>query len=363
MSEQESASKPDPKPAASGGKTIGVIAAILALAAIAVAGYVYTEVQKLQALPQQLQAGDGRTQQLRSETEQKLARLATRLGENQTAASELQGVVAGEVAALAELSLSVEALGEQLDALTGSDRSRRNRFLKAEALYYLRVANARARLASDATVAMTALELADGKLRETGDPELAAVRAQLAEEIAALRALPDIDVTGMAFSLQSLAGQVDSWPLRNPAPERFTAELPADADAPDDLSAWQRFLATLESVFRSIVKVRENTAAPVVQLTQAQHALVIQGVRGEVQVARLALVTGEYDLYAQSLAQLETQLQDYFETTDSAVQAALTTVAELAAAERPAAMPDISGSLALLLEADADPDAPAGAAQ
>ena len=189
MSEAEPAPKTHsqsaPKSASSGGKAIGSIAALLALAAIAAAGYVWTEVQKLQVLPQQMQAGAVQTQQLRSETEQQLTRLAARATVSDATVTELQEVVAGEVVALAELSLSVDQLGEQLDALSGSDRSRRNRFLRAEALYYLRVANARARLASDADVALTALELADEKLRETGGPEVAAVREALAGEITA----------------------------------------------------------------------------------------------------------------------------------------------------------------------------------
>lgn len=357
MSESDPApapsNEPAPGPAAGGGKAIGTIAALLALAAIGAAGFVYTEVQKLQVLPQQLQAGDGRTQQLRSEIRQQLTQLGARVADSEAGVAELQGVIAGEVAALAELSLSVEQMGDELDSVTGTDRSRRNRFLQAEALYFMRVANARALLAGDAAVALEALELADGKLRETGDPELTPVRARLAEEIAALRAIPDVDVTGMAFSLQSLSAQVDSWPIRNPAPERFAgdplgAEPAANAEA-GEMTAWQRFLATVDDVFSSIVKVRDNTEAPAVQLSQAQHALVIQSVRAEVQVARLALVTGEYELYAQSLARIDTQLNGYFDTGDSAVQAALETVAALAAAERPAAMPDISGSLALLL--------------
>jgi len=366
MSEAEPAPKTHsqsaPKSASSGGKAIGSIAALLALAAIAAAGYVWTEVQKLQVLPQQMQAGAVQTQQLRSETEQQLTRLAARATVSDATVTELQEVVAGEVVALAELSLSVDQLGEQLDALSGSDRSRRNRFLRAEALYYLRVANARARLASDAEVALTALELADEKLRETGDPEVAAVREVLAGEITALKAIPDIDVTGMAFSLQSLAAQIDTWPLRNPAPQRFSGESPESppepaADDAVDTDAWSRFRASVESVFRSIVKVRENTDAPAVQLSQAQHALVIESVRGEVQVARLALVTGEYDLFGQALQRIETQLQSYFDAGDRAVAAALATLTELAAVDRPAAMPDISGSLTLLLDADDAADA------
>ncbi|NND53892.1 MAG: hypothetical protein HKN56_02850 [Gammaproteobacteria bacterium] len=358
MSEQETA--PDNQPEASskgsGGKALGSIAAILALAAIGAAGYVWTEVQKLQALPQQLQAGAGQTQQLRSETDQQLKRLAAQVDGSNAGIAELQELVAGEVAALAELSSSVAELEEQFAALTGSDQARRNRFLQAEALYYLRVANARASLASDADVARSALEFADEKLQKIGNPRLAPVRAALAQEIAALKSVPDVDVTGVAFALQALAAQVDSWPLQNPPPERFNTQVsPMEAatealEETDAADAWTRFRATVADVFGSIVKVRDNTDTPEVQLSEAQYALVIQSVRGEIQVARLSLVTGEYELYTQALGRIDEQIRGYFNTADQAVEAALATVAELSAVERPAAMPDISGSLALLLD-------------
>lgn len=359
MSEAEQAQDtPSPAPVkpASGGRTLATIAALLALAAIGAAGYVWTEVQKLQSLPQQMRADSGKTEQLRSELVQRLDTLSMRLDEEATAAAELQAVVAAEVAAVAELSVQIGQIGEQVDSLTGTDRSQRNRFLRAEALYYLRLANARALLASDARVAAQALQLADDKLRETGDPKLNAVRARLAEELAALRAIPEIDVTGIAFRLQSLAEQTASWPLRNAAPAGFNSELPgiAGSDESGATDAWSRFKATVSGVFKSIVNVRENAERPEVQLSNTQEALVIESLRAELQLARLAFVAGDFPLFEQSLAGVEKTVRAYFDTDNAAVGAALQTLAEIAAIERPPEMPDISTSLSLLLGGDVD---------
>jgi len=240
---------------------------------------------------------------------------------------------------------------EQVDTLTGTDREQRNRFLRAEALYYLRIANAQASLAGDAHVAVEALQLADAKLRETGDPQLDAVRARLAEDLTALRAVPQLDITGVAFRLQSLAGQVVDWPLRNPAPESFNTAKPevAASDESGATDAWARFKATVTGVFRTIVKVRENADRPEVQLSGTQHALVIESVRAELQLARLAYVTGEFALFEQALNNADAQIRGYFATDSGAVTAALEALAELTVLERPAAMPDVSGAASLLL--------------
>jgi len=337
---------------ASGGKGLGGIAAILSLAAIGAAGYVWLEVQKLQNLPQQLQSDAGKTERLRTDLDQQLAALNARLELQDQVSSNLQGAVTAEVAAAADLALQVEQLDERVSAMSGTDRDQRMRFLKAEALYYLRVANARALLASDAQVAAEALQLADDKLRESGDPQLTAVRAKISEELTALRAIPPVDLPGTAFKLQALAGQVASWPLRNPAPASFMGEQPsiAETGAGGEQDAWSRFEATVAGVFKSIVRVRENTERPEVQLSNTQHALVIESVRAELQLARLAFVNSEFALYEQALLRIDEQIRAYFDLSNRAVMAALETVDELAGFERPAAMPDISGSLGLLLD-------------
>lgn len=375
MSESEQAEPESPKsappaaatsaPPASGGKALGTVAALLALGAIAAVGYVWLEVQKLQSLPQQLQADAIATDRLRGDLEQRLNSLMLRVDEEVAGAMDLQNALTEDVAALADLALQVEQLGAQVDAYTGTDRSQRNRFLRTEALYYLRIANARALLASDAQVAAQALQLADDKLRETGDPQLNAVRAQLAEELASLRAIPELDVSGIVFRLQSLADQVATWPLRNTAPDSFSTELPGVAASDDAgaVDAWSRAKATLAGVFRSIVNVRETTERPEVQIDTAQRSLVVQSVRAELQLARLAFVTGEFAMFEQSLSNVDRVVQAYFDVDNTAVAAALATLGEVAATERPAAMPDISASLALLLETGSAGAADRGAAQ
>jgi uroporphyrin-3 C-methyltransferase len=194
---------------------------------------------------------------------------------------------------------------------------------------------------------VSALQLADEKLRETGDPAFTPVRAKLSEELAALRAIPQIDTPGISFRLQSLASQVNDWPLINPVPDSFKTGLPGTEAASDD--AWSRLKDTVTGVFRSIVSIRESDVSPDVQLSAAQQSLVIESMRAELQLARLTLVSGNTTLYAQSLQRVAAQIPVYFNAQSSAVQAALTTINELQTVEMPGDLPDVSGSLQLLL--------------
>jgi len=336
------------------GRSLALLALLLAAVAIAAAGFAGWQLQKLQQLPDRVAAGDGRLQRLDGEFSRSAARLIADASTNAAAIGVLQQGLAKQQAAQQQLALQMQQFTERVDNFAGSAIEQRNRLLKSEAIYYLRVANAQAVLVADPQVAARALQLADEKLRSVNDPALTTVRAKLSEELAALQAIPDVDTVGISFRLQSLATQVSAWPLKNPVPERFASEGSV-AELPAEGSAWKRFIATLQSVFDSIVSVRKSSAAPDVQLTAAERTMVVESVRAEVQLARLAFITGEMELFRQSLERIRQQAETYFDAESGAVSSALATLAELAAVELPGPVPDISASLSMLLSADSSP--------
>ena len=112
------------------------------------------------------------------------------------------------------------ALEERLDAVQGGSFDARGDLLRSEAEYYLTVANTELTLTGDFESAVTALELADSRLAEIANPELAPVREAIAGELLALRSLRLPDIEGIVFGLGRLAARADELPLR--------ADLPAE---------------------------------------------------------------------------------------------------------------------------------------
>jgi uroporphyrin-3 C-methyltransferase len=105
-------------------------------------------------------------------------------------------------------------LEERLDAVQGGSFDARGDLLRSEAEYYLTVANTELTLTRDFESAVTALELADGRLAELGTPDLAPVREAIAGELLALRSMRLPDIEGIVFSLGRLAARADGLPLR-----------------------------------------------------------------------------------------------------------------------------------------------------
>lgn len=84
-------------------------------------------------------------------------------------------------------------------------------------------------------------------------------------------------------------------------------------------------------------------------MSAAEESVLIRSLDIELQISRLALIRNEQDLYHQSLQAVIQRLEHYFDTESAEVIAALATVENAAAVELPDELPNISGSLALLL--------------
>lgn len=328
---------------------VALIALLLALSALLLAGWLAFELRfnpaAVQVEPELSPTG--------AEVTARMAGLELELQRQQRESATAQSALQAELAVLQGRLTWFES---QLDLLAGIDTGQRAGLLRAEALYYLRVANAQAALAGNARVAATAMQLADDRLRESGDPAVTPVRAQLSTDLAALRGIPQADTAGLSFKLQALAGQVPDWPFHNEVPLRFAAEVSV-ADFPE-ADAWMRFKAAVANALGGIVRVRSDTEPRVAQLSAAGEALVAEAVRIELQLARLALISNNAELFRQSVAEVERLIPEYFNVDSAVVGAALSTLRELAEVELPGPVPDISASLSRLQALAPEADGP-----
>lgn len=333
-----------------GSSGVAWLALLLAILAAAAGGFAVWQLQQVQGLTTQAAGSAGqRIDRLGGELNARIDTLVRESAEQQRALGDVRVALEQAITSVADLPVRVEQVEAQIASVPGIDNRSRQEFLEAEALYYMRIGNAQALLAGEPQIAANALTLADNKLREAANPRLTGVRRQLSDDIAALRAVPELDRTGISFKLQALAGQVGSWPLRYTAPDRFNNDLPEFSDSAGP-SSWERVKSIVADVFNSIVSVREIDAPPESQLGSAEQAIVIESMRAELQLARLAITSGNAELYQQALARVAELASRYFDTRSSAVGAGLDLLDELAQVEMPGPLPDASRALSLMLE-------------
>jgi uroporphyrin-3 C-methyltransferase len=333
--------KVKPPPPRQGSNGIAWFAVLVALAAMGLAGWVGLGLQRVDDIAQ-------RTQKLSQES----AASRQSVQQLQQQSTEMQRRLESELTRqVAELRQQRE---EQYNGIQNTLQSQRQQLLElrstdradwslAEAEYLLRLAHQRLLMADDLRSALALLSSVDAMVAELDDPDLHALRGAIAADAAALRAIPEVDVEGIWLRIRALSGEVDSLLLfKLPDREVAAAEVPADAD-------WQQ---RLEHGFRSamarlasyvMIKRREEAYQPL--MDPQWERLVRQNLRMLLEQSQAALLSGNRDLYQQSLADTRHWLAEFFSFRESAVSALDRELEALLAIDISRDYPGVSDSL------------------
>jgi uroporphyrin-3 C-methyltransferase len=304
------------------GVRIALLALLVALAALGGAGW--------------LGWHQYREARVRASLESRVAALRVRL---EATAARLDRAEAAHEARDRDLERAFSSLRTRL----GRDRGG---WIVAEAGYLLSIANQRAQLSGDAATALAALEEADRRLAALADPAFRPVRERIAQEIAALKAAPRVDLTGIEARIAALIAQVDTLPVAGARVRPIGgAGGPARGAA---THGWRSALREVGDSLRSLVVVRrvEHPARPL--LAPEQRYFLYQNLILQLETARLALLGSEPGVYRSSLETAGRWDAEYFDPQAPATRAAETEIRRLAGARVATRLPDLSGSLRLL---------------
>ena len=332
---------PEVAPAAEprrGGSFLSLIALVAALAALACSGVLLWQYRQfyvsLADADGQAQAGLERVRAAATVAEQNVEALSNNVSNNARTLRELDD-------RLEQLPGQFADLGRRVDAIQGGSFDVRNQWLAAEAEYYMSLANAELQLGGRFDNALSALRLADDRLRETGDPGLASIREQLADDILALESVRLVDVEGLAHSLSRLSARAVELPLRSAAASDAAEARSDEATEP----GLERLWSSVRDAFTSIVRVERRDEPIVAALSAEEVRLIRRQLSVELQTARLALVGGEAEVFSASLEHAATLLRTDFDLQASDVEGGLRLIESLLELDVAPQVPDISRSL------------------
>jgi uroporphyrin-3 C-methyltransferase len=210
----------------------------------------------------------------------------------------------------------------------------------------LLLANDRLQLGHDVPTALNALKLAQDRLGSLADPDLFDVRKAVADEYAALSAVPRVDIGGAALALGAAIERVPQLPLVLGVPERFESQPsePAKTAGSWRMRLWAHVEAALHAVFT--VRYTGQKIAPA--LDAEQRSLVVQVLALKLEVARAELLRGDAAAFKSSLRSAAAWLQKYFRSDDPGVLAVQSQLEQLQDLELAPTLPDLSRSVELL---------------
>jgi len=249
----------------------------------------------------------------------------------------------------ASLNKQQQEIAKQLSQITEKLGRNQHDWAVAEIRYTLRQANMRLQLFKDKTTALVALQIADTQLAKLADPALYKLRGVVNKEIAALRAVKEIDLEGVSLKLSALAEQVAKLDVSITRRSRASnsANLPPVSSA-SDLAAWQKHADAIWSELKTLVTIRRTDKKILPLLSEQESQQLRQALGLKIEITRLALLQQNTSLFRASLKAANDWLEEYFNAEQPAVMAITKELKSLMSLQLEPEYPDISGSLAML---------------
>jgi uroporphyrin-3 C-methyltransferase len=280
------------------------------------------------------------------------------LGNNRQAQEQAQaGLTSRNTAVMAAMEDAIKQLGqkqsEQSQALASLYRDMQGDnedWAIAEVDYLLIIAMHRLLLEEDVISALAAMEAADLRLKNLGDPGLLPVRQQLVSDMNQLRAVNNADIAGMAIYLAELVELAADLPLNSEVITKATHS--SDEDQIDEgLAAepfWKKIPRLLWQEIKSLVVIKRTGEAKQALLLPDEEYFLTQNLRLELESARLSVLRADTGNLRASIVLIQAWLSQYFDTNNSAVINVMDTLDQMQQIELKPALPDISSSVETL---------------
>jgi uroporphyrin-3 C-methyltransferase/uroporphyrinogen III methyltransferase/synthase len=213
----------------------------------------------------------------------------------------------------------------------------------AEIEQVLSTASQQLQLAGNVQGALIALQNADTRLSRSDKPQFITIRRALAGDIDKLKALPSVDVTGIALRLDSLITQVDRLPLladEKPAlPATPPKNSPPATGTPSASAAWltalndkwQSFSNEMWTEVRQLIRVRTVDTPDALLLSRNESA------------------------FRSDLAAAQDTINRYFDTRARQTQSAQALLKQVQGSDLSIEMPTLNASLSAVRNYKATP--------
>lgn len=251
----------------------------------------------------------------------------------------------------------------------------RDEWALSEIEQVLSTASQQLQLAGNVQGALIALQNADRAVSRSDTPQFLTIRRAIAGDIEKLKALPAVDLAGVAVRLDHVIGQVDSLPMLSDekpllpvAPVRATrrgeaaaaaaaagtagAAGAAGADAAQPLGVGQRMLQTwtlwsqeMWDDVRQLIRVRSVESPEALMLSPSESFFVRENLKLRLLNARLALLSRNEATFRDDLATAQAMLLKYFDTRARVTQSSQAALRQVQANNLTIEMPTLADSL------------------
>ncbi|MEW6024296.1 MAG: uroporphyrinogen-III C-methyltransferase [Pseudomonadota bacterium] len=237
----------------------------------------------------------------------------------------------------------------------------RDEWALSEVEQVLSTASQQLQLAGNVQGALIALQNADRSLSRSDKPQFITVRRAIASDMEKLKALPAVDLAGVAVRLDSVIAQVDTLPLVSDeqpllpaapvrdarAQQKGTAAAPAAPLGVGErmVQTWRNWTEEMWEDIRQLIRVRSVNTPDALMLSPEQRYFVRENLKLRLLNARMALLSRDETTFSDDLTSARQTLEKYFDTRARTTQQAQSALRQVQANNLSIEMPTLAESL------------------
>lgn len=337
--ELNAASGEEKAPAKTG--STGLIALIVLLVLLLGGGAVYWLYDKQKSIQnmtdQQLQQYDSKLGDLMTQLQDSGSKVSDIESSQQASTSEFDN-------RLTELTNNQTVLSEALEVIQNKKPRQETDWVLEEVEYLLTIAQQRLSLERDVTTALAAMQSADNRLRDLGNPNLNGVREQLIREMNALREVKDADISGMVLYLADVTSRVESLPLKNfEVPTLMDMQVPTKEQAVE--GNWKEMFLSMWGDLVKLVEVKDQAVPDEILFDPELRYFLQQNLQLELTSAKLSVLRRDSNSMKASLSRVAEIIKRYYDVEAAPVKAILDQLTDMETMDLKPAMPEITQAL------------------
>ncbi len=235
-----------------------------------------------------------------------------------------------------------QEMTDYIEVLREKNQHLRKDWLLMESEYLIQLANYRLLFERDINTAIVALESADRRLRETGDPGIIGVRKVIAEAVQQLNQIPQADLAGLSLQLSAINKEIDKLPLQTPDPKSKAVQQQQTEPGGQHVESWSELPAAVWRDLKGLVEIRDHQAPIQPMLAPKERFFLIENVRLQLEQARLAMLVGQAEVYKERINTAIEWIGKHFDNEAKITKATLENLNKLLNESIAPPLPDIA---------------------
>lgn len=216
-----------------------------------------------------------------------------------------------------------------------------------EIAHLLRLAQLNITFSHDIPTTLALLNTTQHRLEKLADPNTLQLRQAIADNITKLKAIPNLDLTGVLVQLNALELQLATLPLASDKPLKTNIIAKKDDAETATTTGWRTYWSQSLATLQKLVIIRHHNQPIMPLISPKQQINLINNIQMKLAQASWALLHRNSSVYQLSLQQTQRWINQYYAPDAQATKSVINSLQQLQKIEINPTLPNLSSTINL----------------